>query len=239
MAEPNTRTRAGRLRPRPAAAGLALALLAGPAAGQGLDTEALAEIRSFAESFCGDLFDAGGSSESLALEGAAKAEIDGLLKKLVSIGVEGAASFDSGEYVGVLREQLSAERSDNRDCRMTIWNDLKAGVVSAPAPLEGSGLPASGPTASSRDIVGFFPFTARVRLSPADLAPYGAADLRVMRNEIYARRGYAFRDAGLQSLFASQPWYVPVTASADAAWAAMSELERANVETIRAAEAAR
>ena len=34
-------------------------------------------------------------------------------------------------------------------------------------------------------------------------------DLRVLRNEIYARRGRVFKDAALQKYFAAQPWYQP------------------------------
>jgi len=34
-------------------------------------------------------------------------------------------------------------------------------------------------------------------------------DLRVLRNEIYARRGRVFKDVNLQKYFAAQPWYQP------------------------------
>lgn len=34
-------------------------------------------------------------------------------------------------------------------------------------------------------------------------------DLRVLRNEIYARRGRVFKDTALQKYFAAQPWYQP------------------------------
>ena len=34
-------------------------------------------------------------------------------------------------------------------------------------------------------------------------------DLRVLRNEIYAKRGRVFKDPNLQKYFAAQPWYQP------------------------------
>ncbi len=34
-------------------------------------------------------------------------------------------------------------------------------------------------------------------------------DLRVLRNEIYAKRGRVFKDPNLQKYFAAQSWYQP------------------------------
>lgn len=231
------------------------ALVASPGHGQSIDAVALKEISDFAKDFCGE-YATGGSRENLQLEGSAKAELDGFLKKLTDIGVEGAAQFDTGEYVGVLQQELRGELQSVRDCRLKIWSDLKAGVVEA-APAPAAPAPAATPepavapepAAVAPEPVfapeplpqtGYlYPFTATTPLGPADLAAYGSSDLEVMRNEIYARYGYAFRRADLQALFAGQSWYRPVTSDPEAAWRSMTPLEQANVIAIKAEEARR
>jgi hypothetical protein len=209
---------------------LALAAPMAPAGrAQGLDAEALASIQEFAASVCGE-YVREGSVEQFEAEGAAKAKLDGLLAKLTNVGIEGAARFDSGQYVGVLREELSGELQSVRACRLQVWNDLKAGVVDAPPPAP---VPA---TVSARDL---YPFTATTALGPADLGGYGPAELRIMRNEVYARHGYIFQSDDLRDYFGAMPWYQPQTADADTVWQRMSDLERANVQAIKDAEAAR
>ncbi len=58
-------------------------------------------------------------------------------------------------------------------------------------------------------------------------------DLRVLRNEIYARRGRVFKDAGLQKYFMTQAWYQPNPEFKDEN---LSEIEVKNLAVIREAE---
>ena len=44
-------------------------------------------------------------------------------------------------------------------------------------------------------------------LSQEDIASLSKEELRLARNEIYARHGYVFKSADLQKYFSSQPWY--------------------------------
>ena len=60
-----------------------------------------------------------------------------------------------------------------------------------------------------------------------------AEDLRVLRNEIYARHGRVFKDADLQKYFAAQPWYKPDPTFTDEK---LSEIEIANLAKIKEAE---
>jgi YARHG domain len=60
-----------------------------------------------------------------------------------------------------------------------------------------------------------------------------AEDLRVLRNEIYARHGRVFKDKDLQKYFDSQDWYKPNTEFTDDQ---LSEIEVKNLATIRGAE---
>ena len=60
-------------------------------------------------------------------------------------------------------------------------------------------------------------------------------DLRVLRNEIYARRGRIFKDGELQKYFAAQPWYQP---NPDFKDEQLSEIEFKNLASIKKAEEA-
>jgi len=55
----------------------------------------------------------------------------------------------------------------------------------------------------------------------------------VLRNEIYARHGRVFKDAGLQKYFDSQAWY---KANADFKDDQLSETEVKNLSVIKQAE---
>jgi YARHG domain len=58
-------------------------------------------------------------------------------------------------------------------------------------------------------------------------------DLRVLRNEIYARRGRVFKDAELQKYFIAQIWYQP---NPDFKDEQLTEVESKNLAIIREAE---
>jgi hypothetical protein len=62
-------------------------------------------------------------------------------------------------------------------------------------------------------------------------------DLRVLRNEIFARRGYVFKDKELQKTFEAMDWYKPdPTFTADKIPTVLSEIEIKNIATIKKAE---
>ena len=106
------------------------AALLSPAGAQTLDTAALAEIRDFAESFCGQYLTEG-ESEAFRVSGEAEAELEGLLKRLANLGVKGAAELDSRRYSGVLQEDVRGAMQDARDCKLMIWKDLRDAVLAA------------------------------------------------------------------------------------------------------------
>ncbi len=71
----------------------------------------------------------------------------------------------------------------------------------------------------------------RVRLTPAMLRGLGADQLRIARNEIYARRGRFFKDPALTAHFSRFAWYRPH------AWdVPLSATEQANVSLIASLE---
>ncbi|MFN2502543.1 MAG: YARHG domain-containing protein [Pyrinomonadaceae bacterium] len=65
------------------------------------------------------------------------------------------------------------------------------------------------------------------------LGPLFAEDLRLLRNEIYARRGRIFKDKDLQKYFESQAWYKP---NPDFKDDQLTEIEVKNLAKIREAE---
>ena len=85
--------------------------------------------------------------------------------------------------------------------------------------------------------MGRWPETSIYSIRPDDLLNYSASDLRLMRNEIYARHGRVFDDPSLQKYFSAQPWYRP-KGDNSAAEAELSPVERQNIEIIRARETA-
>lgn len=195
-------------------------------AAQTLDTKNLLEVRAAIADICGELLKEGESSET-KVSGNAEAKLDGLLDRFADIGVEGAASIDKAKYLGVLRSDLLDERNAARDCRLVLWNDLKSSVIT-PAKTE----------ARPREFYDF-PETETKWLGESDLRTFSSRDLRLMRNEIYARYGYIFNSNDLKSYFSSKPWYSPRTSDAELAYSSMSAVERSNVLEIKREEARR
>jgi hypothetical protein len=70
-------------------------------------------------------------------------------------------------------------------------------------------------------------------LEEGTLGDMFAEDLRVLRNEIYARHGRVFKDKDLQKYFESQPWY---KANPDFKDDQLNEIEAANLAKIKEAE---
>lgn len=85
---------------------------------------ALNIIADFAERFCGDI-PLEGYGKDVDLTGKAKAELNGVISKLVNIGVEGAAKYQDQKYRGLLQKDLVDAIRDSTNCRLIIWNDLK------------------------------------------------------------------------------------------------------------------
>jgi uncharacterized protein YecT (DUF1311 family) len=79
-----------------------------------------------------------------------------------------------------------------------------------------------------------FPDSSQRLLTRAELAGLTPGELRIARNEIFARRGFIFQSADLQAYFAAQPWYTPVSRQVT-----LSRIEQQNVDLIRAVEEGR
>ena len=78
-------------------------------------------------------------------------------------------------------------------------------------------------------------YRVKVRqLSEDDLKKYNKEDLKILRNSLIARYGLTFKDDKLRKIYSNMPWYKPnpnITAS-EIIDKQMSDLERANIQTI-------
>lgn len=74
-------------------------------------------------------------------------------------------------------------------------------------------------------------------LSAAELQGLSAYELRIARNEIYARYGRKFTDPALNSYFSGKAWYVPVVDADKFNDNVLTNIEKANLETIKRVEA--
>ncbi len=59
---------------------------------------------------------------------------------------------------------------------------------------------------------------------------YNSELIRIMRNEIYARKGYVFSSADLKAYFSKQPWYKPLNNNAAVQ---LNDIETLNVEILK------
>ena len=76
--------------------------------------------------------------------------------------------------------------------------------------------------------VGKYPFTSQRLITEKDVKGLSISELRIMRNEIYARHGHIFKDAEMRSYFEAQKWYKPRPTSVK-----LSAIERKNILLIQ------
>ncbi len=72
-----------------------------------------------------------------------------------------------------------------------------------------------------------------MRLTAVDLAGKSKEDLRLLRNEIYARHGKTFQSVDLQKYFSSKCWYKADPGYSDAM---LTPVDRENIRIIQEAE---
>ncbi|MEM7370561.1 MAG: YARHG domain-containing protein [Bacteroidota bacterium] len=82
---------------------------------------------------------------------------------------------------------------------------------------------------------GRFPQASSQSLSESTIRILELEDIRIMRNEIFARYGYIFREGGeMESYFKQQAWYKPAHKNVDDF---LTELEKKNIRLIQSVEA--
>ena len=80
-------------------------------------------------------------------------------------------------------------------------------------------------------------FTATRLVTVSELSSYSNEELRIMRNEIFARHGYIFKKGGeMENYFKKQSWYTPRFSNVDKY---LSDIEKNNISTIKTVESQR
>ena len=88
--------------------------------------------------------------------------------------------------------------------------------------------PQTGQWHTRRANDGLYPITRVRKLTYNDIANYSKSQLRIMRNEIYARHSYIFASADLREYFGRQSWYYPTTKNVT-----LNSIEQYNVNFIK------
>tara|TARA_R110000796_G_scaffold71409_1_gene161931 strand:- start:2800 stop:3744 length:945 start_codon:yes stop_codon:yes gene_type:complete len=79
------------------------------------------------------------------------------------------------------------------------------------------------------ELKGDYTFASTIPLIDNILFLYNLEELRLIRNEIFARYGYKFKSEDLQTFFKLKDWYIP---NADDVTNKLTELEKLNVQLI-------
>jgi len=78
-----------------------------------------------------------------------------------------------------------------------------------------------------------YPQTSERLLTDSDLQNINKKDLRIMRNEIFARYGYIFKSEELKAYFKNQSWYTPKYSDVNSM---LTNIEKKNIEFIKSHE---
>ena len=70
-----------------------------------------------------------------------------------------------------------------------------------------------------------------------ELMALSKEELRLARNEIYARHGRKFESEDLNAYFSAQPWYFSYLSADEFDDSVLNEYEKGNLDTIKAVEA--
>jgi len=112
-------------------------------------------------------------------------------------------------------DMFTDEKIDLKEAGSGTYDDVRAGVV-------------------SRSTEYILPDSDKMYYSADDLSGFSKEDLRLARNEIYARHGYIFKDGDMQSYFGRQSWYTPTTN--DVPDTELNDFEKANLGLIKEIE---
>lgn len=107
-------------------------------------------------------------------------------------------------------------------------------IVETPAPSQAAPAPAPAPKASYSSSNDPYAFVSTTYLTNSDLAGRSKAELRIMRNAIYAHHGYKFKSADLKKYFGQFSWYVPTRTVVSPS--EMSRVEQSNLSLIQSWE---
>lgn len=83
---------------------------------------------------------------------------------------------------------------------------------------------------SNQTISGSYPHASQKLLVDEDVRNLSQYNLRIMRNEIYARHGFIFQNTEMKNYFSTQPWYSPIYPDVNNM---LTEIEKKNIQLIK------
>lgn len=128
--------------------------------------------------------------------------------------------------------ETSTEQTDRKDVTGQQEASEKTSEVINKEDTTGNEDMGTGGAVGEEDAEYILPESASRLLTEADLANLTQEDLRIARNEIYARHGRKFLDEGLQEYFNGKSWYNGTIEPDDFKEDMLSEIERTNEDTI-------
>lgn len=109
-------------------------------------------------------------------------------------------------------------------------------ATAAPATTAPPTTVAPAPSTKAENNYYILPYSSSYRLTKSDISHLTSSQLRLARNEIYARHGRTFNDDGLQNYFNSQAWYTPIYSPDEFKDSWLSSVEADNIEFIKSYE---
>src|SRR6516164_528129 len=110
------------------ALGLSLALGSGAsissALAQQLNSQQIQMIRDTAASICNTIKEAKGQKSDVQIEGDVKAQLGGLVGKVVDLGGAGKGSLSREEFEGLSRDATAAALEGDRGCRERVFDKM-------------------------------------------------------------------------------------------------------------------
>lgn len=97
--------------------------------------EALRSIREFALEVCRTV-NPSGKSDQIKVAAELRAGLPGLLKKLVNLGFDGGAEYQTQSYEGLLQKDLASMLRNEMQCRQTMAEKLIEKLIVSPAPAQ-------------------------------------------------------------------------------------------------------
>ena len=147
------------------------------------------------------------------------------------------------EYTTLVHTYSAKARiNDESPCGLTIlgiqYDDPKSTKIATDEGFTITKRDMTNPDATQDDDEAYYilPNSSKEKLKEADLKDLTEEQLRIARNEIYARYGRKFKDEELQAYFDRQPWYYGFIDPDSFTEDMLTDLERENAEILKKEE---
>ncbi len=160
--------------------------------------------------------------------------IAGIIIVVIAAVLAGGYFFikDSYWFYNLFHKNADVENLYKEDIQIV---EQQTGIVDT-ATQEFENLPEDEPifrssTSSTNSFIpGRFPQASERLLTASELRNLSNEDLKIMRNEIFARHGYIFKTNDMRTYFQNQDWYTPQYSNVNSM---LTNIEQQNIELIK------